>query len=151
MENENFSYRSWPFYWLSRAGGRYLLRMEELLRLVALDMPRWRVLMTLHQDRIATVSEIAEHSSTKLPTMTRIVQRMEADGLVSRQVHPGNERIQRVALTDRGEDAGNAAWLAADRIYGQAFAGMRDAEIEELSRLLRRVAENLRDPVRAED
>ncbi|WP_313807046.1 MarR family transcriptional regulator [Sphingobium sp.] len=139
----NFSYRTWPFYWLSRASGRYKERMEQLLRPTGLDMPRWRVLMTLHQDRVAIVSEIAAHSGAKLPTMTKIIQRMEADGLVKRQPRAGKEWIMEVVLTDRGAAAGKEAWQRADRLYGEAFAGMSEKEIETLSGLLNKVADNL--------
>jgi DNA-binding MarR family transcriptional regulator len=144
-ERERFNYRSWPFYWLARAGGRYRGRMEDLLRGTGLDMPRWRVLMTLHQDRVASVSEIAAHSSEKLPTMTRIIQRMEADGLIRRQPRPGKERVMEVVLTDAGELAGNEAWNRADAVYDEAFAGMTEAELEQLTALLQKVAENLKD------
>lgn len=144
-EASSFSYRSWPFYWLARAGGRYRESMEARLRSSGIDMPRWRVLMTLHQDRVASVSEIAAHSSEKLPTMTRIIQRMESDGLVRRQPRPGKEWIMEVALTPEGEKAGNEAWEQARALYDRAFAGMSDADIERLTDLLERVAENLRD------
>ncbi|MES2495479.1 MAG: MarR family transcriptional regulator [Pseudomonadota bacterium] len=143
VRNERFNYRSWPFYWIARASGRYRGKMEELLRATALDMPRWRVLMTLHQDRVASVSEIAAHSSEKLPTMTRIIQRMEGDGLVRRRPRPGKEHVMEVVLTDAGEVAGNEAWAHADAIYDKAFAGMSDAELEQLTALLQRVAKNL--------
>jgi MarR family transcriptional regulator, organic hydroperoxide resistance regulator len=143
---ERFNYRSWPFYWLARASGRYRGRMEDELRGSGLDMPRWRVLMTLHQDRIASVSEIADHSTEKLPTMTKIIQRMEADGLVRRQPRPGRERIMEVVLTDAGEAAGDIAWVSAEAVYERAFTGLSEAELDTLNGLLQRVAENLRAP-----
>jgi DNA-binding MarR family transcriptional regulator len=141
----DISYRTWPFYWLARAGGRYRARMEDLLRTTGLDMPRWRVLMTLHQDRVASVSEIASHAIEKLPTMTRIIQRMEADGLVRRQPRAGRERVMEVVLTSQGEEAGDQAWQSAAVLYDQAFAGMSALEIDQLTTLLKRVADNLRD------
>ena len=143
---ERFNYRSWPFYWLARASGRYRSRMEAVLRGSGLDMPRWRVLMTLHQDRVASVSEIAAHSTEKLPTMTKIIQRMEADGLVRRQPRAGREHIMEVVLTDSGEAAGDTAWHSAEAVYDQAFAGLSEADLAQLNSLLERVAENLRLP-----
>lgn len=143
---ERINYRSWPFYWLARASGRYRGRMEDLLRPSGLDMPRWRVLMTLHQDRVASVSEIAAHSSQKLPTMTKIIQRMEGDGLVRRQPRFGKERVMEVVLTDAGELAGNGAWDCAASLYDQAFAGMTDEQIQQLTELLAKVADNLKGP-----
>ena len=142
----DISYRSWPFYWLARAGGRYRARMEEMLRPTGLDMPRWRVLMTLHQDRVASVSEIAAHAIEKLPTMTKIIQRMEIDGLVRRQPRPGKERVMEVVLTDQGQLAGDYAWRSAAMLYDQAFTGMSIVEIDRLTALLERVAENLKEP-----
>lgn len=143
---QRVNYRTWPFYWLARASGRYRERMETLLKGTGLDMPRWRVLMTLHQDRVASVSEIAAHSSEKLPTMTRIIQRMEADELVRRQPRLGNERVMEVVLTEAGAKAGEECWARADSIYRQAFAGLDEAELEQLKRLLQKVAENLQAP-----
>ena len=146
LAKRDLSYRSWPFYWLARANGRYRARMEDMLRPTGLDMPRWRVLMTLHQDRVASVSEIASHVIEKLPTMTKIIQRMEADDLVRRQPRPGRERVMEVVLTEQGEVAGNRAWESASTLYDQAFAGMTTGEIDQLTALLERVAENLTKP-----
>ena len=146
----DISYRSWPFYWLARAGGRYRARMEEMLRPTGLDMPRWRVLMTLHQDRVASVSEIAAHAIEKLPTMTKIIQRMEIDGLVRRQPRPGKERVMEVVLTDHGQLAGDGAWRSAATLYDQAFAGMSAEDVDQLTALLERVAENLTGPASGE-
>lgn len=116
-----------------------------MLQPSGLDMPRWRVLTTLHEDRIASVSEIAAHSSVKLPTMTRIIQRMETDGLVRRQPRDGKPWIMEVVLTPQGEEAGRAGWEQAHQLYDRAFAGLDDAEIALLTGLLERVAENLRE------
>ena len=140
-----FTYRTWAFYWIGRVSGRYRARMEERLRLKGLDMPRWRVLLTLYQDRRAAVSEIAEHASTKLATMTRIVERMEADGLVCRQSRPDHKRYMDVVLTEAGEIAGREAWESADAIYRQAFEGFAPEEIDQLNILLQRVADNLNE------
>lgn len=142
--SEKVNYRTWPFYWLARASGRYRGRMEEMLRGTGLDMPRWRVLMTLRQDRVASVSEIAAHSTAKLPTMTKIIQRMELDGLVRRRPRAGQERIMEVVLTDAGEVAGDTAWKCAAEVYDRAFVGMSHAELEQLKSLLQKVAENLK-------
>ena len=140
----SFSYKTWPFYWLSRASGRYLRTMEELLKPLGLDMPRWRVLMTLHQDQVASVSEIAEHSSAKLPTMTKIIKRMQVDGLVTCRSRSGDGRVPEVTLTESGEIAGRDAWEAANSMYRQAFKGMSPSELRTLTRLLGKVSDNLK-------
>ena len=79
---ELFDPHRWPFFWITQAVGRYLQRLETGLKRGDLDISRWRVLMCLHPNRPTSVSEIAELAIVKLPTMTKIVQRMQADGLV---------------------------------------------------------------------
>jgi len=83
IQYERLSATGRPFYWLTRAHGRYLASMEAVLRGMGLDAPRWRVLMTLHEDNRASVSEIAEHSNAKLSTRAKIVRRMKQDGFVA--------------------------------------------------------------------
>lgn len=140
----DFTFRSWPFYWLAQADGRYLRHMEIALKAIALDVPRWRVLMSLHEEGCASVSEIAEHAISKLSTMTRIVQRMEADGLVKLRPRPSDARVTEVLLTAKGVAAGQQAWQAARRIYAHAFRDMSEKEIETLNTLLCKLSGSLK-------
>lgn len=141
--DEKFSFRTWPFYWLARANGRYLQGMEVALQPLGLDIPRWRVLMILQEDGRASIGELAEHAIAKLPTMTRIVQRMQADALVRCYPRKTDGRVTEVVLTELGEVAGAAAWNAANQIYGSAFRNMKNSEIEALTNLLQNLAKNL--------
>ena len=138
-----FTFRTWPFYWLARAGGRYLLAMEAELRPIGLDIPRWRVLMSLHEERCLSVSEIAGYAIAKLPTMTKIVQRMDAEGLVACRASASDGRVTEVVLTETGREAGRQAWAAANRVYARAFGGASERQVATLNRLLRQIAENL--------
>ncbi|WP_157218089.1 MarR family winged helix-turn-helix transcriptional regulator [Flavisphingomonas formosensis] len=139
----DFSFRTWPFYWLTRASGRYLQNMEEALRPIGLDIPRWRVLMVLHEEECASVSEIADHAISKLSTMTKIVQRMQADGLVICRPRASDARVTEVLLTEAGKKAGEKAWQAANGVYSQAFKSMRKSDIGTLNRLLEQLATKL--------
>lgn len=140
-----FSFQTWPFYWLTKASGGYLQLMENALKREGLDIPRWRVLMVLHQETRASVSEIAEHAIAKLPTMTKIVQRMQADGLVVVRPRPSDGRVTEVSLTPAGEAAGSLAWTVASRVYGRAFRHMSKSETQTLNRLLEKLAVSLID------
>jgi DNA-binding MarR family transcriptional regulator len=143
-EGEAFTFRNWPFYWLARADGRYLQAMEMELQPLGLDVPRWRVLMTLHEDKCLSVSEIAGYAIIKLSTMTKIVQRMQADGLVVCRASSADRRVTEVLLTDAGYEAGRRAWQAADRVYKRAFRSMTPRRIRLLNEMLQEVSENLR-------
>jgi DNA-binding MarR family transcriptional regulator len=140
----DFTFKSWPFYWLAQADGRYLRHMEVALKAIALDVPRWRVLMSLHEEGCASVSEIAEHAISKLSTMTRIVQRMEGDGLVTVRPRQSDARVTEVLLTARGVLAAQQAWQAARGVYAYAFRDMSENEIETLNVLLCKLSQSLR-------
>lgn len=140
---EEFDAEQWPFYWLTRVTGRYLHEMEIALKAVGLDIPRWRVLMSLRGDKVLSVSEIADNAISKLPTMTRIVQRMEADGLVHCRQNAADRRVTEVILTDAGKIAGRQAWREADRIYARTFDKVAATDVARLNRILRMLNDNI--------
>lgn len=140
-----FDIERWPFYWLTRFTGRYLHEMEIALKALGLDIPRWRVLMSLRGDKVLSVSEIADNAIVKLPTMTRIVQRMQIDGLVRSRQSASDRRVTEVELTDAGRLAGQQAWGIADAIYSRTFGKIPAEEVMRLNRTMRTLNRNLDD------
>jgi DNA-binding MarR family transcriptional regulator len=140
-----FDIEQWPFYWLTRFTGRYLHEMEIALKALGLDIPRWRVLMSLRGDKVLSVSEIADNAIVKLPTMTRIVQRMQIDGLVRCRQSASDRRVTEVELTDAGKRAGQQAWAVADGLYTRTFGKIPADDVMRLNRTLRTLNRNLDD------
>lgn len=135
--------RNWPFYWISRVNGRYVQVLERRLKPINLDMPRWRVLMSLHEDGYLSVSEIADYSVLKLNTATKIVQRMMADGLVTTRVRPTDGRVTEVTLTPKGDEMRRLALLQAVNILNASFVNISDDELAALNGLLEKVFDRL--------
>lgn len=138
-----FNMEEWPFYWLTRFSGRYHQQMERALKPIGLDIPHWRVLMALRDRERLSVSEIADHAIAKLPTMTKIIKRMEADGLIVCTPRPTDQRVTEVSLTEQGVEASSKAWAAANSIYERAFENVSAKEIATLNRLLRTITRNI--------
>ncbi|MFD1624113.1 MarR family winged helix-turn-helix transcriptional regulator [Azospirillum griseum] len=135
--------RNWPFYWISRVNARYVQVLETRLKPINLDMPRWRVLMSLHEDEHLSVSEIAEFSVLKLNTATKIVQRMLADGLVVTRTSPVDARATEVSLTPHGDRMRQLAMVEADRILASSFLDIPPEDIATLNTLLQKVFNQL--------
>ena len=135
-----------PFYWLSRVSGRYVLDMGAALRRVGMDVPRWRVLMILHEHDPASVSTIADLAVIKLSTMTRIVQRMQAEGLVSCNPRASDARVTEVRLTPAGSHAMEQVRDQASRIFRHAFHDVSDKEMVVFIGVLQRLFDNLESP-----
>ncbi|RRN63814.1 MarR family winged helix-turn-helix transcriptional regulator [Caulobacter sp. 602-1] len=139
----SFRKADWPFYWLTRASALYLANIESALKKIGLDVPRWRVLMSIHESGCASVGEIAEQAIVKLPTMTKIIQRMQSDGLVHCRPRATDARVTEVLLTPAGLKAREQAWHEAERVYGRAFGSIANRDVTKLNQILARVFDNL--------
>ncbi len=145
MEGADFDARNWPFFWITQAAGHYIRTLEPALKRIGLDVPRWRVLMCVAPGEGVSVTEIADLAIAKLPTMLKIIQRMEADGLVACAPRASDARVTEVRLTDSGLEARNRAWTVAAGIYERAFARITDNEENRLNRLLEKVHSGLQN------
>lgn len=130
---------TWPFYWISRVNASYVHALERRLRPIGIDVPRWRVLISLYEESYLSVSEISEFSGLKLNTTTKIVQRLIADGMVTTRVRPTDGRVTDVCLTPKGDETRAAALEEARRIRDEAFGNVGADEIAALNAVLERV------------
>lgn len=144
MEGADFDARRWPFFWITQTAGQYVRTVEPALRKIGLDIPRWRVLMCVAPGQAISVTEIAELAIAKVPTMLKIIQRMEADGLVACAPRPSDGRVTEVSLTESGLEARDRAWAIAEKVYGKAFEKTTDSEEARLNKLLERIYTSLR-------
>lgn len=136
--------KTWPFYWISRVDQRYVQVLEKRLKPMGLDAPRWRVLMSLHEDTYLSVSEIAEFSAMRLNTTTKVVQRLIADGLVTTRVRPTDARATEVTLTPEGERMGALALVEVRDIFELAFRSVSNQEMDLLNGILEKVFSQLK-------
>lgn len=141
--DENFSMTSWPFYWVTRAGRRYAHSLDSSLKVIGMDIARWRVLMILTEFSPASISELADHGVSKLSTMTKTVQRMEAQGLVVTRGRDTDARVTEVMLTDAGHETVSLVRAHASRLFHVAFEGISQAELLTLNDILGRLHGNL--------
>jgi MarR family transcriptional regulator, organic hydroperoxide resistance regulator len=88
-------------------------------------------------------SQIAECMCVELPTVTKMVQRMEAAGLVERRQDLEDARISRVFLTGQGRSLRESVAEVWRRLEEQTVAGLTDTERMLLRRLLLQIGENL--------
>lgn len=144
-EDGAFEATQWPFYWLTHATGLYLSKLERGLKKEGLDIPRWRVLMCVKPNEGRSVSDIAEHAIVKLPTMMKLIQRMEAEGLVLCETRANDGRVTDVTLTGDGLLARKRAWNAARKIFSRVFGDRSAVDFDSLNKALRQVVVRLED------
>lgn len=66
------------------------------------SVSEWRVLASLAGGPPISISQLAAVSVTKQPTVTRLIDRMEARGHVKRLAHDSDRRVTLVAITPAG-------------------------------------------------
>ena len=132
-----------PFYLLTQVHGHYTLAMERSLKAVGMDLPRWRVLMILHEKSPSTVSEISRRSALKLSTMTRVAQRLARDGYVRLSQNKTDGRSTDVHLLDKGERAVVTIREAASRVFARSTEHIDDSEMTALLETLRKLYDAL--------
>ncbi len=94
-------------------------------------------------DGIASVTDLARAAELNPGAMTRLLDKLEARGLIVRVDDPADRRALHIHLTE----AGSAIWRDIDqcgmRVRQLAFTGMSEYERDSLTRLLERVRDNL--------
>lgn len=100
---------------------------------------RGKVLFRLRQGPM-TLRELAEVIGADAPYTTLVVDKLEAHGLVRRDVHPEDRRRKLVTLTD----AGREAIAAADAILLRppaALSSLSSRDLDQLARILNRLGD----------
>jgi DNA-binding MarR family transcriptional regulator len=76
-------------------------------------------------------------------SLTRMLERMEGAGLVSRKVDPDDSRVHRVLLTGKGRQVQEQVIPHRDQALNAAVEGLSGEEVRELKRLLDRIYKNV--------
>jgi MarR family transcriptional regulator for hemolysin len=96
----------------------------------------------LEQDGLTQVA-LARLQRVEAPTLCRMVDRLERDGLVERRPHPGDRRASCLFLTSAGRRAAKRGRRAVADVEEAVFGGLDAEEQTQLAGLLDRVLERL--------
>jgi MarR family transcriptional regulator for hemolysin len=107
------------------------------------SLPVWLVLLNLKASPRASQRQIAEAMGVSEATLTHHLNAMDSDGLVTRRRDPANRRVHLLELTEAGEAAFIRLRNAAISFDRRLRHGLTDTEIEQLQRLLDRLAINV--------
>lgn len=125
-------------YLLARAS--HLISGEFHRQLGTQRMPvmTWRVLATL-VDGPMSAKALADIILQKQPTVSRLLERLEAQGLVRRATNPMDRRSITVSLTSKGRKLAKPLCEAAKRHEADVLEPFGEANAETLVRVLQRL------------
>jgi DNA-binding MarR family transcriptional regulator len=127
-------------YLMARASHLVSGEFHQELRRRGIAVPVWRVLASLvGSAQGETVTGLAEVCLLQQPTMTKLLDRMERDGLVRRTQDGRDRRVVRVELTRTGEVMALDLVKAAKQHEATLLARHPEAEQAALKDLLRAI------------
>jgi DNA-binding MarR family transcriptional regulator len=117
--------------------------LRKRLRRSGINISRWRVLAVLKDHGRLNMSQIVEHTIIEQPTVSRIVDQLEREGLAVRETCGEDSRFVQVSLTLQGELAFQEFYPIATRHQEVALQGFEQKEIETLIGFLERIQNNI--------
>lgn len=104
---------------------------------------QWIVLVRLWQKDGRTVSDLSESTLRDRPTMSRILDTMEASGLVRREPDPEDARSRFVLLTREGKTLRKRLVPIAKALVAELERGIPEEDLLLTRDTLRRMFQNL--------
>ncbi len=140
---EDFSLANYPFYLIHQINFRYGIEMESVLRKNNMERTQWQILQVLMEKNPSSISELSERCGKKLSTVSRVIERMRNEDMVSTAPRESDNRITDVFLNPPGEQALRKALVFASKQYERAIKGFNEDEIRQVHRQLERILDNL--------
>lgn len=133
-----------PSYLITRIAHRYNQTIHAELKAIGLSTISTRVISSLNIFGALTINELCVHALAEQPTMSRALDRMEADGLIHRTVKNEDNRKRVVQLTAAGAALTEKIWPVMLGANDTMLADIPEADREVTMRTLLRVLENIR-------
>ena len=90
-----------------------------------------------------TISELVKNICVQHATISNMISRMEANGLISKLKDDRDMRVSRIYLTGKGRTAMNKIEKVWDSLEQQTIEGFLPEEEKKLKKLLQQVLRNL--------
>jgi DNA-binding MarR family transcriptional regulator len=117
---------------------------DRVAREHGLTMQQWELLVRLRRAGGAVDQrDLPASFGLTAPTLTALIDAVEARGLVQRCAHPSDRRQRRIVLTAAGERLVCGMPHLGREVGRRMAAGFSDEELAQLAALLERAARNL--------
>jgi DNA-binding MarR family transcriptional regulator len=137
---------------LFRLSSRILAAGDRLVAGLGLTSARWQVLGSIvAADRPQPVAWLARDMGANRQNVQRIVNDLEAEGLVSFETNPHHRRAQLVVLTEKGRQVFDAAMHLQAPWINKLSEGLRVDDIETTHGVLAALRRKLEENGDAED
>ena len=108
-------------------------------------LPRWRILQALYEQKQATQKQLAIQLAMDPGALTRQMKVLEAEGLITRQNNPEDNRLTTASLTAVGIEAITATQPLRKAFSKKALKGMPTDHLDTTMNTLMKLEERFRN------
>jgi DNA-binding MarR family transcriptional regulator len=116
--------------------------IDKALESSGLTSAQWVPLLKLHMGAASTVAELARECNVDAGAMTRLLDRLETKGLVTRVRSSEDRRVVNIALTREGRETAKKIPAVICQVQNGFLQGLSVAEWQQLKDMLRRILAN---------
>jgi DNA-binding MarR family transcriptional regulator len=117
-------------------------RVDAHMQPLELTGMQWEPLMLVWLKRADTVAALARVSQVGVPSMTRMLDRLEQKDLLRRERSETDRRVVNLHLTAKGRKVANKIWPIVVEGMNVHLDGFRKEELNQLNDLLGRMLAN---------
>jgi DNA-binding MarR family transcriptional regulator len=129
---------------IKQLGGRIFDRILVESKIDAFNGAQGRILYVLWQSDSIPIIELSRKTGLANTTLTSMLDRMEASGLIEREYDPKDRRKIQIKLAKKAREYRTAYDRVSKKMIDIYYEGFTDDEINEFEEYLTRVLDNLR-------
>jgi len=128
---------------VARVTRRWRKLLDERLKDLGVTQARWTTMVYLQQGGEGlTQRELAGLMAIENPTLVRLLDSLEQQGLIERRACPNDRRARRLHLTDPGRDFMAVLTARADTLRDEMLDGVDLADIESALKVFHKIMDN---------
>lgn len=130
-------------YTINRLAHALALELDRRMSAIGLTDAQWKPLLLLRQGTCITAADIARLACHDTGAVTRVLDRLEAKGLVQRIRSESDRRVIKLELTPEGEKISAEVPVILSELLNQMLTGFSAEEFALVSALLKRMLGNI--------
>lgn len=128
---------------LGRLSRRWRTRLDERLRQTGLTQARWIVLLQLSRAGAMSQRELADRIGVEGPTLVRVLDKLEDQGLVTRRACGDDRRVKRIDLTPAARPVLDEITRISTQLRQELLADVPGEDIERALQVLKIIGDRL--------
>ena len=143
VKNQNRKLEDMVNFWILHINKQILALCSGRIRRLGLTVSAIQALSLLAEHEGVTVSELSELAFIAQPTLTKMLNRLEADKLVRRKSSNRDKRLTQNYITPAGKKLLQGMWEVIDEGEEHTLRGFTSTQVEELMGYLKSIDQNL--------